>query len=188
MLAGLVALMLAAIFTGAALYVSFVEQPARMLLETKAALAQWQPSYKRGAVMQAGLAVIAFLAGVSPGGRRALPGGRGVPDPALALDPVGDPAHQQGPAGDEPRPGRAGKPCVAGKMGQAACHAHGFGLRRRTVFPGGLFDFPRFWGLKPACFPESHRSFRSPARRGGSTPGSALRPLGFNCLELLVSV
>jgi signal recognition particle subunit SRP54 len=28
-------------------------------------------------------------------------------------------------------------------------------------------------------------TFRSPARRGGSTPGSALRPLGRNCLELL---
>jgi hypothetical protein len=65
MLAGLIALMLAAIFTGAALYVSFVEQPARMLLEPEAALAQWQPSYKRGAVMQAGLAVIAFLAGLT---------------------------------------------------------------------------------------------------------------------------
>jgi len=93
MLAGLIALMLAAIFTGAAVYVSFVEQPARMLLEPEAALAQWQPSYKRGAVMQAGLAVVA------------------------ALDPVGDPAHQQGPAGDEPRPGGAGKPRLARKMG-----------------------------------------------------------------------
>jgi len=65
MLAGLLALSLAALFAGAALYVSFVEQPARMLLETEAALAQWQPSYKRGAVMQAGLAVIAFLAGLT---------------------------------------------------------------------------------------------------------------------------
>jgi hypothetical protein len=65
MLTGLVALSLAALFAGAALYVSFVEQPARMLLEPEAALAEWQPSYKRGAVMQAGLAVIAFLAGLA---------------------------------------------------------------------------------------------------------------------------
>ena len=71
MLAGLLALSLAALFAGAALYVSFVEQPARMLLEPESALAEWQPSYKRGAVMQAGLAVIAFLAGLAPGGRRA---------------------------------------------------------------------------------------------------------------------
>jgi hypothetical protein len=63
--AGLVALMLAAIFAGAALYVSFVEHPARRLLDDAAALAEWQPSYKRGAVMQAGLAVIAFLAGLA---------------------------------------------------------------------------------------------------------------------------
>jgi hypothetical protein len=65
MLAGLIALTLAALFAGAALYVSFVEQPARMRLETEAALAQWQPSYKRGAVMQAGLAMIAFLIGLA---------------------------------------------------------------------------------------------------------------------------
>ncbi|HKB95285.1 MAG TPA: DUF1772 domain-containing protein [Rhizomicrobium sp.] len=65
MLAGLLALSLAALFAGAALYVSFVEHPARMLLEPEAALAQWQPSYKRGAVMQAGLAMTAFLAGLA---------------------------------------------------------------------------------------------------------------------------
>ena len=65
MLAGLVALMLAAIFAGAALYVSFVEHPARAALDDPAALTEWQPSYKRGAVMQAGLAVIAFLAGLA---------------------------------------------------------------------------------------------------------------------------
>ena len=64
MLAALAALMLAALFSGAALYVSFVEHPARRLLDDAAALAEWQPSYKRGAAMQASLAVVAFLAGL----------------------------------------------------------------------------------------------------------------------------
>ena len=53
----------AAIFTGAAVYISFVEHPARMLLETRAAASQWAPSYKRATVMQAPLAVISALSG-----------------------------------------------------------------------------------------------------------------------------
>jgi hypothetical protein len=44
---GLVALILATLFAGAALYISLVEHPARMGLENAPLLAQWQPSYKR---------------------------------------------------------------------------------------------------------------------------------------------
>ncbi|HEX2759757.1 MAG TPA: DUF1772 domain-containing protein, partial [Rhizomicrobium sp.] len=42
-----------------------VEHPARATLDDRAALGEWQPSYKRGAVMQASLAVFAFLAGLA---------------------------------------------------------------------------------------------------------------------------
>jgi hypothetical protein len=63
MLAGLLALTVAALFTGAAFYVGAVEQPARMQLDDRALLQEWKPSYKAGFVMQASLAVVGFLLG-----------------------------------------------------------------------------------------------------------------------------
>ena len=54
------ALTLAALFTGAALYVLLAEHPARRQIAPEAQLAQWKSAYAHGAVMQASLA---FLAG-----------------------------------------------------------------------------------------------------------------------------
>ncbi len=52
-------------FAGAAVYISLVEHPARLSCGIRLALAEWKPSYKRGTVMQASLAmigsVLAFL-------------------------------------------------------------------------------------------------------------------------------
>jgi hypothetical protein len=61
----LVALLTAGIFAGAALYVSLVEHPARIECGAALALAEFRPSYRRGAVMQATLAAVGCLAGAA---------------------------------------------------------------------------------------------------------------------------
>ena len=64
MFAGQLALIVAAVFSGAAIYINVAEQPARLLLDDRLALAEWKPAYKRGFAMQGPLAVVGFLLGL----------------------------------------------------------------------------------------------------------------------------
>src|SRR3974390_3197562 len=63
MISGPFALAFAAAFTGAALYVNWVEQPARMALDEEALLSEWGPSDSRGVALLSAFALAAAIAG-----------------------------------------------------------------------------------------------------------------------------
>jgi len=59
------AILFTALFAGAAVYVTFVEQPARLACPLEVAMTQWKPSYQRATVMQASLAVLGALLAIA---------------------------------------------------------------------------------------------------------------------------
>ncbi|WP_020180518.1 DUF1772 domain-containing protein [Methylopila sp. M107] len=113
MIWGQLALVVAALFAGAALYINVAEHPARRGLEIGPALTQWKPAYARGLVMQSSLAILGFVLGaiawVSTGGAAWLVGGllmlANWPYTLLAIMPVNKAlqATEPGSAGAETR-------------------------------------------------------------------------------------
>jgi hypothetical protein len=65
---GLLALVTASIFFGAAVYINIAEHPARLALDDGAALAEWRPAYKRGFAMQAPIVIVSALLGAAAWG------------------------------------------------------------------------------------------------------------------------
>jgi Domain of unknown function (DUF1772) len=63
MIPGMIALAFAAAFAGAAVYVNWVEQPARMALDDKALLSEWGPSDRRGVALLLAFALASAVAG-----------------------------------------------------------------------------------------------------------------------------
>jgi hypothetical protein len=62
MLFELLAIICAGLFAGAALYITFVEHPARLECGTALAATEFGPSYRRATVMQASLAAVGLVA------------------------------------------------------------------------------------------------------------------------------
>src|SRR5437660_12926546 len=60
-IAEFVAVLTCGLFTGAAIYVSLVEHPARMECGVELAATEFPPSYRRGTIMQVTLAAVCLL-------------------------------------------------------------------------------------------------------------------------------
>jgi len=64
-IAEFIAVLSCALFTGAAVYITFVEHPARMQCGVELAATEFAPSYRRATVMQATCAAVGLLSSVA---------------------------------------------------------------------------------------------------------------------------
>ena len=64
-IAEFVAVLSCGLFTGASVYISFVEHPARMECGVEIATTEFAPSYRRATVMQATLAAVGLISSIA---------------------------------------------------------------------------------------------------------------------------
>src|SRR5215469_2128866 len=64
-IAEFIAVLSCAMFTGAAVYITFIEHPARMQCGMEVAATEFAPSYRRATVMQATCAAVGLLSSVA---------------------------------------------------------------------------------------------------------------------------
>jgi len=64
-IAEFIAVLSSALFTGASVYISFIEHPARMQCGVELAATEFVPSYRRATVMQASCAAVGLLSCVA---------------------------------------------------------------------------------------------------------------------------
>jgi Domain of unknown function (DUF1772) len=64
-IAEFVAVLACALFAGAAIYITFIEHPARMQCGTEIAATEFAPSYRRATVMQATCAAVGLVSSVA---------------------------------------------------------------------------------------------------------------------------
>src|ERR1700719_3792006 len=64
-IAEFIAVLTCSLFTGAAVYLSLVEHPARMECGVELAATEFAPSYRRAAIMQASLAAVGLVSSIA---------------------------------------------------------------------------------------------------------------------------
>ena len=124
MIPELVATFASGIFFGGALYINLVEQPARVSCGVPLAVTEWRPSYKRGTLMQASLALIGSVAALLASGERWLAYQRLTFLVSCSLYSDYNFSDQQSVGESRPRHSlrRSGTPIAA--VGQASCGSH----------------------------------------------------------------
>lgn len=140
MMAGHLALIVAAVFSGAAVYVNLVEQPARFGFDARGLLAEWNPSYKRGTMMQAPLALAGFALGFAAWWqtRDVLSHGRHFDARELAVDDSRDQSSKRSVDGHRVGASWSANESIDCEMGTVARGSNGSRVRSDKRFSMGV--------------------------------------------------
>jgi hypothetical protein len=141
MLAGQLALIVAAVFAGAALYVNVAEQSARLVLDDRALLLEWKPSYQRGQAMTGASRhcwISPRAAGLEANRQLAMGDWRGCSDRQLALYASRHFSDQPSDQGDRAGQCRRDEPRAHREVGHLARRPHRARHRRDGAISMGI--------------------------------------------------